>query len=144
MRQGNQYYRKQYDINTDEIAEQVCILVGRDIFKDTRKREYFEGRAVYIKILRDFYRMNIQEIAEEVTRRGKPLNHCSVVHALKMFPTYLEYSKDVKFAYDMIRNRLGNEYCKNIIDILQDLPTEGIKEVERFAQRQKLLTNSDI
>jgi 2C-methyl-D-erythritol 2,4-cyclodiphosphate synthase len=71
----------------NEISKRVIEVLGIDLFKNTRKREYSDGRVLLVKILHDSFNMGWSDIAKYFTEKGKPVkSHASIIHLHKQFP----------------------------------------------------------
>jgi hypothetical protein len=68
-----------------------------DIFKHTRKREYVEARAVFYYYLHKYCRMRLTDIVKEVEHAtGWKPNHATILHAIKNYPIYTRFNKDLE------------------------------------------------
>ena len=75
-----------------KISERIVEMTGIDIFKNTRKAEYVELRALACYIFREKMNMRWTNIANFFTSMGKKTDHASVIHLVKMYPTYVKYN----------------------------------------------------
>jgi len=75
-----------------ETAEYIKKATGIDIFKKTRQREYVEYRALYNYILYKIKGLSLMQIVRIYQDNGKPYNHATVLHSLKMFDIYKSYN----------------------------------------------------
>lgn len=69
----------------DKLSQRINEEFGVNIFKNTRKREVVDARSVFCHIARNNYNMGLEAIAEYFERNGKPYDHSTAVHAIKMF-----------------------------------------------------------
>lgn len=84
----------------DEISKRVIEVLGIDIFKNTRKREYSDARVLFVKILHDSFNMGWTDIANYFTENGKPVkSHASIIHLYKQFPIVEANNLAVKRAH---------------------------------------------
>tara|TARA_R110000744_G_scaffold145383_3_gene257989 strand:+ start:230 stop:655 length:426 start_codon:yes stop_codon:yes gene_type:complete len=68
-----------------------------DLFKHTRKREYVEARAVFYYYLHTYCRMRLTDIVNEVAKEtGWKPNHATILHAIKNYPVYVRFNKDLE------------------------------------------------
>ena len=108
-----------------KISERIIEMTGIDMFKNTRKREYVELRALACYIFRKKMNMRWTSIANFFTSMGKKTDHASVIHLVKMYPIYKKSNEELselescfqfksKLNYDEIDqvHFLQNEYRK--------------------------------
>lgn len=124
-----------------EIGLKVSDITGIDIFKNTRKREYVEGRALVVYLLRKKLLMRWVMIAKYFQDNGKHMDHCTAIYLCKSYLIYKEsnpmlgeietmFSFKSKLNYDEIdkihytENKLKNSETKN------EILTEKIKTLE--------------
>ena len=79
----------------DLVAQRIKDRFNIDIFKNTRRQEYVDGRALFCYVLRNKYGFTLNHIAEVFNNRGKKFDHSSVVHNLKNFETTRRYNPKV-------------------------------------------------
>ena len=72
-----------------------------EITKNVRKRVYVEARAIYYKLLRDNTRCSLEEIGKTMNR-----DHSTVLHFLKQINNWIEYDKDLRRDYEILKERL--------------------------------------
>ena len=116
----------------DLITEKIIDRSGLDIFKNTRKREYVEARALLIHILTYEFRMGRTAIAEYVTRKGYNLNHTSIVHSLRMFDAYMRFSPAMRNWYrdlDLDGDREAYNMQKEITQMLPHILRDDLKDL---------------
>lgn len=71
----------------NEISKRVIEVLKINIFENTRKREYSDGRVLLVKILHDSFNLGWTDIANFFTEKGKPVkSHASIIHLYKQFP----------------------------------------------------------
>lgn len=107
-----------------ETAEYIKKATGIDIFKKTRQREYVEYRALYNYILYKIKGLSLMQIVRIYQDNGKPYNHATVLHSLKMFDIYKTYNHKLlpvldELCYELYGS-LDNEiaYIKNSISAM--------------------------
>lgn len=79
----------------EEVSELLITLTGIDIYKQTRKTEYVEHRALFCHILRNKLDMRWVSISDFIKSKGKSFDHATAIHANKMYPIY----KQSRFDY---------------------------------------------
>ena len=79
----------------EQVSELLITLTGIDIYKQTRKTEYVEHRALLCHILRNKLDMRWVSISDFIKSKGKSFDHATAIHANKMYPIY----KQSRFDY---------------------------------------------
>ena len=79
-----------------EVGGRICDITGIDIFKNTRKKEYVELRALVCYTLRDDLEFGYQRIADYFKSQGREMLHSNVIHLVKMYPIYKKYNKNLE------------------------------------------------
>lgn len=143
--------------NYRKVAEGVAEMTGVDIFSNTRQRNYVELRALVCYILREKLGMRWTNIAYYFESMGKSMNHATVIHLVKMYPTYKIYNKHLEeieqcfnfkseLKYDEIDkihylqgkcdnlekkyNNLKHKVNNNpLLKVLQNIPDDKIEEI---------------
>jgi hypothetical protein len=75
-----------------------------NISRDTRKREYVYGRAIFFKLCKEFSHQTLSNIGEFVGR-----DHCSVIHGLSVFDVIVLHNDSILNSYTKIRNKIFEE-----------------------------------
>ena len=101
-----------------EVGSKICDITGIDIFKNTRKKEYVELRALVCYTLRDDLEFGYQRIADYFKSQGREMLHSNVIHLVKMYPIYKKYNKNLERLEGSFQFRSSIE--KNEILTLQD------------------------
>ena len=112
-----------YNTKIDKIANDLSDYLGIDIFENTRKRDYSDGRSCLIKVARDEYQMGWTQIAKYLTSKGKlTKSHASIIHSYKNFSTVLKNNHQIESAYDrIISENLFEKSTLNVIDRIRQL-----------------------
>jgi hypothetical protein len=109
---------------------------GIDIFRNTRKRDYVEARALLTYLLRNYFGMRLSEIQRLFKTNGYPIHHATLLHALKNFKdTYLPYNPFLQGVYDKASTTLNNKTefkIRHIQNRIQDIPEEKLDEVKQL------------
>tara|TARA_R110000822_G_scaffold19641_1_gene63940 strand:+ start:54 stop:563 length:510 start_codon:yes stop_codon:yes gene_type:complete len=79
-----------------EVGGKICDITGIDIFKNTRKKEYVELRALVCYTLREDLEFGYQRIADYFKSQGREMLHSNVIHLVKMYPIYKKYNKNLE------------------------------------------------
>jgi len=75
------------NLNPAEIAEKLIKASGINIFENTRKRDYVEVRALTCFLMREKLNMRLCSIAKFFQDNGKPMDHATVIYAVKNYPS---------------------------------------------------------
>lgn len=119
-------YLKELELIRDWVGEQM----GIDINRNTRKKEYATGRALYFIIARERTNFSLAEIGSLV---GK--NHATVLHWLAkhnliyikgLYNVIYERSKDVLYIIDT-NNRKRENYAAGLLKRIQFLRDDNKK-----------------
>ena len=86
----------------EEVSDLLIKLSGIDIYKQTRKNEYVEHRALLCYILRNKLDMRWHSIARFVKSKGKSYDHATAIYANKMYPIYKQSNFDY---YDKLESQ---------------------------------------
>ncbi len=87
--------RKKKNVNTKRamrIAKRINKLSGIDVFVNTRKVEYVEARSLLGFILKKYEGMTLHDISRFYQANGKSMNHATVIHSIKNFSIFKNYS----------------------------------------------------
>ena len=79
----------------EQVSDLLISLSGLNIYKQTRKAEYVEHRALLCHILRNKLDMRWVSISDFIKSKGKSFDHATAIHANKMYPIY----KQSRFDY---------------------------------------------
>tara|TARA_R110001606_G_scaffold95043_1_gene210517 strand:+ start:38 stop:556 length:519 start_codon:yes stop_codon:yes gene_type:complete len=79
-----------------EVGGKICDITGIDIFKNTRKKEYVELRALVCYTLREDLNFGYKRIADYFNSKGKIMERCNARHSAKMYPIYKKYNKNLE------------------------------------------------
>ena len=88
-------------MNPQEVADKLNELTGLIIFKNTRRREYVELRAVFFHILKHKHRLTLRGIQDVCEQNGKTINHATILHSLNEYDMYCKANKDLDKINDM-------------------------------------------
>lgn len=108
---------------------------GLDIFRNTRKRDYVEARALLTFLLRNYFKLRLSEIQRIFAKNGYPIHHATLLHAIRNFEdTYLAYSPTLKVIYDAALTNLNNKIefkIKYIQSRIEELPLEKLDKINQ-------------
>jgi hypothetical protein len=77
------------------LAKEIQAVTGLDIFRNTRKSDYIEARAIFNFMLYNTYKFRLQRIADFYKMNGKNMNHATILHSLNNFDVYRRFSNNV-------------------------------------------------
>ena len=135
-----------------KISERIVEITGIDIFKNTRKREYVELRALACHIFRNKMNMRWTNIANFFTSMGKKTDHASVIHLVKMYPIYkksnielAELESCFQFKSDLNYDEIDRiHYLQNEYRKLSEKNQKLKKDIKSIkAQKQNPTTDYD-
>lgn len=132
-------------LKPNEIGMKVIELSNIDIYKNTRKRDYVEARALLCYLLREKLNLRWTYIANFFNLQGKKMDHATAMHLVKMYPIYkndnklliewenmfvfkseMEYDEIDKMHY--LENKYNNIQKKYFV-LLKKLENPLIKEI---------------
>ena len=126
----------------DIIKDKINETLGIDIFTNTRKIEYVDGRALFYFILREHFRYSFTKIGKLCGRYGQPKNHATVLHALRDFEIRLKYNPKFNDIIDNLiehGTRLSHlKYAKENLNKLNDRELKFlVKHLTQYDTRVK-------
>lgn len=77
------------------LSKEIVAVTGLDIFRNTRKSDYIEARAIFNFILYNSIGLSLHKIATFYRIHNKNMDHATVLHSLKNFDVYRRFSKNV-------------------------------------------------
>jgi len=80
------------NVQQKRIADRVSKHLGVDVWQNTRKRDYVEGRALLATIYRKYLGMRLADIVRVFRKNNKNCHHATILHALKMYDVYKNYN----------------------------------------------------
>jgi len=112
----------------DNIKDKINETLGINIFKNTREREYVDGRALFYYILRENFRYSFSRIGKICGRYGQAKNHATVLHALRDFEIRLKYNPKFNDIIDnLTEHGIRLTYLKYAKDNLNKLNERELK-----------------
>jgi|TARA_R110000787_G_scaffold36216_2_gene92685 hypothetical protein len=104
-----------------EIADKLIKLSNIDVFKNSRRREIVEARALLCHILKSKLSMSLTNISKFFKSQGKPMNHATVIHSLKNYDMYKASNKLLKEIEDMFTIKTSMNFKEiNRVTYLED------------------------
>jgi hypothetical protein len=92
------------------LGGKVAELMKLDIFKNTRKREFVEARALVVYLLRAKLFMRWIHIAKYFNENGKSMDHSTCIHLYKMYPNYKFYNEKLSTLEKFFTFKNKNNY----------------------------------
>lgn len=93
-----------------KLYRQIKKVTGLDIFRNTRKNDYIEARALFNFILYNTYGFTLAKIARFYKENNKSYDHATALHSLKHFDMYRRFSPQVNGWLEAIEDTdLGDE-----------------------------------
>lgn len=109
-----------------------------DLFRNTRKREYIEARALLSYFLRNYFGYRLHEIVEVYKRNGLSTHHASILYAIRNYrDTYLPYSSFLKDLDSKMYIKFGNHQevkLRSLKMLLDSLPESKLDEAKRLIE----------
>ena len=121
----------------DEVSNLLKSLSGIDVFQQTRKRHVIEHRSLLCYILRTKLDMRWESIKKFIESKGKPYDHATAIHAVKMYSVYKKDNKKLLEleSHFIVRNRI--EY--NQISAMEVMQKKHIRlEKDYFKSLEKI------
>ena len=121
----------------DEVSNLLKSLSGVDVFEQTRKRHVIEHRSLLCYILRTKLDMRWESIKKFIESKGKPYDHATAIHAVKMYSVYKKDNKKLLEleSHFIVRNRI--EY--NQISAMEVMQKKHIRlEKDYFKSLEKI------
>lgn len=124
------------------IASLIYQSTGIDVFKNTRKREYVEFRALYNYILHKIMNKSLTWIRDNYIENGKNYDHATVIHSLNMFDVYSKYNEKIMPLFNELCqvNTSISERIAFIDTALKNMRYDEVQEVSDLVK--KLLTQN--
>lgn len=105
------------DSALNKLAKKINKEFDINIFANTRKREVVDGRSVFCYIAKHTYGMSLHSIAEYFKRNGKPYDHSTAVHAIKMFETVVKFNPRARnILNEVLKDTDQNAHAKFLVD----------------------------
>lgn len=122
----------------NELINLINEEAGIDIFRNTRKREYVEARAVLTYFLREYFHLRLSDIQNIFHKNGYQIHHATLIHALKCFnDTYLPHNVQLQAIHSAALEKLNckTEFkIRHLQDKIQDLPEDKLDEVKKMIE----------
>tara|TARA_R110002167_G_scaffold304975_1_gene509168 strand:+ start:364 stop:762 length:399 start_codon:yes stop_codon:yes gene_type:complete len=115
------------------ILQRVRSVTNVDPFKNTRRREYVEARALLMYLYYNVCRLNLSQIARLFQEQGKGCHHATVLHSLRNFEMYKKFNPRFnEMVTDVLSQGSWGTHAEKIEYIKQrlfDIPKEVVEDV---------------
>tara|TARA_B110000503_G_scaffold12308_1_gene16750 strand:- start:4530 stop:4919 length:390 start_codon:yes stop_codon:yes gene_type:complete len=121
----------------DIVAKRINEKLNLNIFENTRRREYVDGRALFCYVLRNKYGFTLHHIAEVFNTKGKKFDHSSVVHNLKGFEQTRKYNPTVNsMVTDLLQQTDTRMYLRHLAsEVASTKSDKKIAESNTFLEK---------
>tara|TARA_R110000796_G_scaffold10042_3_gene33669 strand:- start:4036 stop:4512 length:477 start_codon:yes stop_codon:yes gene_type:complete len=105
---------------------------GLKLFKNTRKREYVEARAVFIYYLYNYCNLRLTDIVNAISKHsGRTFNHATILHSIKNYEVYTRYNTYLEERLFTVVNKVDNKKDKTtfIKYAISKMPDDVIEEM---------------
>lgn len=111
---------------------------GIDLFRNTRKREYTETRALFSYFLRNYFGYKLHEIVEVYRKNGYTTHHATILYAIKNYKeVYLPFSRILKDLDEKMYIKFGNHNEVKLRTLkmrVDSIPEERLDEAKRLIE----------
>lgn len=76
----------------NKIAKRINKLANINLFENTRKIKYVEARSLLGFVLKKYEGMTLYQIRDFYIKNGKNMNHATIIHSIKNFQIFKNYS----------------------------------------------------
>ena len=128
-----------------EIGEEIIKASGINIYDASRKRDVIEFRSLFCYLLRNRLNMKWISIAAFLRSKGKPFDHATVMHSVKMYPIYKGYNNHLKEIERFFT--FSNNYNYDDVDRVSYIEIRYIALEEKYENlklKYRLLENKEL
>lgn len=125
-------------MNKEMIKEIVDNYFEINLKRNTRKRNYVEARAIFYKLCREFTKMSLEQIGEQVNR-----DHSSVLHGIRCLNNWVEQDNRIKNNLRILRNKIRNfeDEKDNIIDLDESIVLKYVQLKEQVKEQEEIIND---
>ncbi len=109
-----------------------------ELFRNTRKREYTETRALFSYFLRNYFGYKLHEIVEIYRKNGYTTHHATILYAVRNYKdVYLPFSRILKDLDEKMYIKFGNHNEVKLRTLkmrIDSLPEERLDEAKRLIE----------
>lgn len=125
-------------MNKQMIKEIVDNYFELNLKRNTRKRQYVEARAIFYKLCREFTKLSLEEIGEQVNR-----DHASVLHGIRSLNNWVEYDNRIKSNLRILRNKVRNfeDEKNNVIELDESIVLKYVQLKEQVKEQEEIIND---
>jgi len=109
-----------------------------DLFRNTRKREYTEARALFSYFLRNYFGYKLSEIVEIYKQNGFSTHHATILYANRNYKdSYLPFSRFLKDLDQKMYVKFGNHQEVKLRSLkmrIDSIPDNRLDEAKRLIE----------
>lgn len=125
-------------MNKQMIKEIVDNYFELNLKRNTRKRQYVEARAIFYKLCREFTKLSLEEIGEQVDR-----DHASVLHGIRSLNNWIEYDNRIKNNLRILRNKVRHfeDEKDNVIELDESIVLKYVQLKEQVKEQDEIIND---
>ena len=125
-------------MNKEMIKEIVDNYFELNLKRNTRKRNYVEARAIFYKLCREFTKLSLEQIGQQVNR-----DHASVLHGIKSLNNWIEQDNRIKNNLRILRNKIRNfeDEKNNIIELDESIVLKYVQLKEQVKEQDEIIND---
>ena len=125
-------------MKVERLIQEIKKESGIDLFRNTRKREYTETRALFSYFLRNYFGYKLHEIVEIYRKNGYTTHHATILYAVRNYKeVYLPFSRILKDLDEKMYIKFGNHNEVKLRTLkmrIDSLPEERLDEAKRLIE----------
>lgn len=125
-------------MKVERLIREIKKESGIDLFRNTRKREYTETRALFSYFLRNYFGYKLHEIVEVYRKNGYTTHHATILYAVRNYKdVYLPFSRILKDLDEKMYIKFGNHNEVKLRTLkmrIDSLPEERLDEAKRLIE----------
>jgi len=125
-------------MNKEMIKEIVDNYFELDLKRNTRKRNYVEARAVFYKLCREFTKLSLEQIGQQVNK-----DHASVLHGIKSLNNWIEQDNRIKNNLRILRGKVRNfeNEKDNVIELDESIVLKYVQLKEQIKEQEEIIND---
>lgn len=125
-------------MKVERLIQEIKKESGIDLFRNTRKREYTETRALFSYFLRNYFGYKLHEIVEIYRKNGYTTHHATILYAVRNYKdVYLPFSRILKDLDEKMYIKFGNHNEVKLRTLkmrIDSIPEERLDEAKRLIE----------
>ena len=125
-------------MKVERLIQEIKKESGIDLFRNTRKREYTETRALFSYFLRNYFGYKLHEIVEVYRKNGYTTHHATILYAVRNYKeVYLPFSRTLKNLDEKMYIKFGNHNEVKLRTLkmrVDSIPEERLDEAKRLIE----------